>query len=728
MPIDSSGNVTGTGNTLADAVGVVAGISSQVIGGLTIYSLDLAGNPYINIQNGGFLAIDPRTERTIIVSYPTLTSTTGIITVMSGGTFTGGFDVSSAGTDKYTQGEIITSGVAVGSGSAVCCGIWHLLFGQTGSNIILLGVTIASSTYWKSLGNIQFRDVKHLGIDSTAQIRLGGGSVDIDGFEVHGFSLVLNVNLTGSDVFNGFKPVLSALSLSVESTDINTPQVNKPVGVFGNIDNSFNAFRSPVSLWQKTAGYVLHNMTQGGLTAEAPQNTATTSYGFIEQYKDFELTIKDDLGNLIDGAKVYVPQYTFSEAISASDNTFHGRNWAEKPYSDTAVNGVANINSFLYKIQHTQRSATTYYVYADKVGSGVGVIDFKVKSYGKLITIVTDVTCEGIDAKLINITCFDDILITETSKSIVEAYPITVTLIGNTITVTGDASTLQSINSYQLYDAVDLLLSNNYTGESETIINRVSDSIDAKALDVVFDYITFDGSLITTGAVALNNGSTASGNVFDNTQDSSFSEIGGSLFKAYLTESDRDNRINAIVSNVPSYSFLFSAVPANPLWLWIDNGNTELPAKITLLQGINTIDLGTGALLTALPITIDEAISNQLDGIDLPGIVATSTRQELTPDLERISQIKTKVDALENADFTPVITAINALNDLSISEIDLSSVLAKEATLITISTAIAAIPTTGLDINSLPTVAQLALVNENVKDAGLGFPGSRDIN
>jgi hypothetical protein len=132
--------------------------------------------------------------------------------------------------------------------------------------------------------------------------------------------------------------------------------------------------------------------------------------------------------------------------------------------------------------------------------------------------------------------------------------------------------------------------------------------------------------------------------------------------------------------------------------------------------------------LTALPITIDEAISNQLDGIDLPGIVATSTRQELTPDLERISQIKTKVDALENADFTPVITAINALNDLSISEIDLSSVLAKEATLITISTAIAAIPTTGLDINSLPTVAQLALVNENVKDAGLGFPGSRDIN
>ena len=75
----------------------------------------------------------------------------------------------------------------------------------------------------------------------------------------------------------------------------------------------------------------------------------------------------------------------------------------------------------------------------------------------------------------------------------------------------------------------------------------------------------------------------------------------------------------------------------------------------------------------------------------------------------------------------PVIDLINTLNDLGLGDIEASSILAKEATLNAISTAIAQIPTTDSVADLTGVLANLGVINRNVKKASLAIPANEDL-
>lgn len=242
-------------------------------------------------------------------------------------------------------------------------------------------------------------------------------------------------------------------------------------------------------------------------------------------------------------------------------------------------------------------------------------LEFNIAKYGKSLVSVTPNLYQP-SVKNIELSLLPDFSTTEQDAAIVANYPITVDITGNTLTLTGDSATLQTLTAEQFYDLVLLYFTDiaNYVGQKTTPITRSGNQIDAKALDVVLDYITFDpdDTITTTGTVTLQNGSTA--NFFDSNQDSSLSEISNSFIRVYGSAADRDARTNPIFEGT-QYNFLFASVPANPVFLWVTQGNTELPTELTLVQGVNTVDLSTAGVLTSLGDTID-SIDAQLGFID----------------------------------------------------------------------------------------------------------------
>ena len=246
----------------------------------------------------------------------------------------------------------------------------------------------------------------------------------------------------------------------------------------------------------------------------------------------------------------------------------------------------------------------------------------------------------------------EDALITELLKATVDAY-----------------TTID--NAQEFYDRAKSYLTDNYAGETETILTRSESTINARGYDVnivqvgsafAFNGTTitinansFVGNIITTGLVTGKEFVT--GFVFDNTQDSSVSDIGGNTLKVYASASDRDGRANAIAADVTSYSFVFASISANPLYFWVQSGNTELPTELTVVQGSNILDLGTGALIKALPIEVDKALASRIDGIDLPNIVAVATRTELNAELNLITANLDKQISTLN-DFNPAASTV----------------------------------------------------------------------
>ena len=115
-----------------------------------------------------------------------------------------------------------------------------------------------------------------------------------------------------------------------------------------------------------------------------------------------------------------------------------------------------------------------------------------------------------IDEVILSIT---DGLVSELDKSVVDGYPIVIDLTDDTLTVSGDGG-VQSLTSQQLYDILKSILTDNYSGEVQTVITRNDTTIDARALNVVFTDINMIGAITTSGVVTLNN-STVSDFIID---------------------------------------------------------------------------------------------------------------------------------------------------------------------------------------------------------------------
>jgi hypothetical protein len=204
----------------------------------------------------------------------------------------------------------------------------------------------------------------------------------------------------------------------------------------------------------------------------------------------------------------------------------------------------------------------------------------------------------------------DDPLVSDT-RSNVQAYPITVSLVGTTLTITGDGATLQSLTAAQMYDAAKDYLGLNYAAEDETLITRVGDRIDCRALNLVLDYITFTGSVTTTGAVTLNNGSTVSGTITDSTADSALTFSGVDGWIVYANATDQDANTNALGSGTTG-NYRFTYVASTTYYMRLTSGTDTIFKTVTpTASGETAVELTTAGLLTTLSGTVS-SIDTQL--------------------------------------------------------------------------------------------------------------------
>jgi phosphoheptose isomerase len=85
---------------------------------------------------------------------------------------------------------------------------------------------------------------------------------------------------------------------------------------------------------------------------------------------------------------------------------------------------------------------------------------------------LVDVELKGGGGSTLNAVFFEDKLTSEPLKATVDAYPFSIALTADTITVTGNSNTLRRITSEQIYDKVKSFLVDSYAGEAQTIVTR----------------------------------------------------------------------------------------------------------------------------------------------------------------------------------------------------------------------------------------------------------------
>lgn len=336
-----------------------------------------------------------------------------------------------------------------------------------------------------------------------------------------------------------------------------------------------------------------------GFSAVVFQSEITFNFVDIEGFPADASVFARDTNNGARNGTIIVPDGT--DINTNSNRIYSGSTVAGtisfEPYTAfvTKISGIPNIDN--RGDSNSSNLVFTYY------------------AYGYVISQATPELI-GLGSKTANITLLPDFSITAPDRTTVDAYPITVNLVGIELTLTGNGATLQTLTTEQFYDLCAVYLEDNLSGQSQTFVARSGRILDARALDVTLDYITFDPDdlIETSGTVTLTNGSTAS--FFDSTQDSSLSEINGSFIRVYGSEADRDARVNAIFEGT-RYNFLFSTVPSNPVHLWVTQGNTELPSTtpITLVQGENIVDFGTAGVLASQGDTL-VSINTQLGYIN----------------------------------------------------------------------------------------------------------------
>ena len=177
-----------------------------------------------------------------------------------------------------------------------------------------------------------------------------------------------------------------------------------------------------------------------------------------------------------------------------------------KTYQGTTASGSI---SFLPYTAFSRKVSGVYTI--DNRGASNGSnIPFAFYKYGKLVGNVAP-TLVGNGVKTAKSTVLPDANITETNKVAVDAYPITVSVISNTITVEGDSSTLQNLTSVQLYDLLASFLEDNFGVYTQFLASRSGIVIDATGYNVNLSYINYVGDMITDEIITLTNGSTFNG-------------------------------------------------------------------------------------------------------------------------------------------------------------------------------------------------------------------------
>ena len=207
---------------------------------------------------------------------------------------------------------------------------------------------------------------------------------------------------------------------------------------------------------------------------------------------------------VLTGVQIHEYNYNDADGATAYGIHFHNGVWRLSSsdlrtvtYSDWDTTNFGNF----YRVDRRSDSNTN----ADD-------FTFKFCSYGHSLSSSSQ-TLKGLGELAVTWVLFDDFTITESDKSIVDAYT-------------------EIENSAKFYDRAKSYLTDNYAGEGATIVARSGNEIDLGSYDLVIDATassafaisgttitikatTFTGDLTTTGTITLSNGASVLGQYTD---------------------------------------------------------------------------------------------------------------------------------------------------------------------------------------------------------------------
>lgn len=412
--------------------------------------------------------------------------------------------------------------------------------------------------------------------------------------------------------FEHWSPYFNTFPTRLEGcTFLNCNAIRSERGWHLGMSQSPDIILSPV--WQATSNSIsaiwsgawlrTRNSAEGSsLGIQDTGNTNLIMYGVCDFTQEVLFKTSDVSGNAVDGFIFKAVESDDGGRVNLNDTSGVGANFNNTDIRSMTwtTDGTGTSNSIevrlyaLAKVQHSSSSSATRYsnsaddvynVYGYKYGFGFIYKSYTFRASGQLE--ISEISLE-------------DTLITESDKSVVDAYPFSVSLSGSTWTITGDNTTLQSITSFQIYDAIASYMEDNFTN-SDIRIGRAAKELNFGALNVVLDYITLDGTIETTGTVTLSNGSSASG-IVDTTADSFLSFSGISSWIVYPTESDRDANTNASGNGTGSQTFRFNYVASTIYYLRLTTsaGETIFKQTTPTQSGETNVSLETTSLLSSV--------------------------------------------------------------------------------------------------------------------------------
>ena len=597
---------TGIDNDLSGLNGIT-GVNVVANGnGGAVFTNYFAGDVQLLIE--GELTIDPTKECLIFGDNPPNQT----ITVSALGTLNYGVQKTVNGYTYETRGTGI---IIPNATKSACCSGESFDVRPTGTFNWYGGtIQIAACMRWQLNSVVKIKNgVLEATRGALFRLRSYPTDLNIDGLVMYG-SVSIDF-FRSPNSFKGFVPqggsrACEAVSTASGGTD--------DVYLF----RDYNSFGMALdfSVWQ---GADLHflNLEKTDQILLTNQNS-NASMGLARVSKEFSMKVVNDYGLPLYNAKYFIQATNGGNTEDAVPRS--GMNYKlleNKHYTSTTdVNGKTDTQEILTRFAHrfgqTGRVVPNWY-YLGKNSGIDDIFTISIVHYNQNITI-TDQALKGAGEMVLEWTLFEDALITEADKSIVEGYT--------------------EINtSTAFYDYAKLYLLDNYTGETETIVTRIEDTIDARNYDVVLDsnalnVFDFDGNTITikanaftgniktTGVVTLN-GATINGGIIDANGDSFLSFLGVLTdWKLYDNQADAKSFQNELASG-----------PYNEIYRFNFTGQKDYYYRIAgVLDKLTVSESGETAVDLSLAAQIKRLNSNMVTYDMLKGLINSARDKVLS--------------------------------------------------------------------------------------------------
>jgi hypothetical protein len=353
------------------------------------------------------------------------------------------------------------------------------------------------------------------GINSVSvnrELRFDTNLGSVNGLTVNGFNFVTFLAVPA--IFKGFAPVhvrRAAIGTSGATAD----------QTWMNFEDYSGQGNSADSIIYSDTFIRLKNSVKGTDLKIRGEGPHTRNSGIVEMTKEFQLNVVDDNGPA-QGVKLYLKDTDNGNRVNFNSSNSYTADREYTGASDSAglISAIEVVTGVGIRGGSSGRSASG----VGSFNSGVNIIDLRSKtntlgvddytlflaSYQHDLKEVS-VTLKGAGVLTVNEKMFDDFSRTEQNPSVVNVYPVSVSVSGNTITVAGDNSTVQNLTSAQLYDVLKVYFVNNLGIFTNLLATRSGNEINAAGYNVNLSYISFIGDMITDQIISLSNGSVFNG-------------------------------------------------------------------------------------------------------------------------------------------------------------------------------------------------------------------------